>query len=83
MRLVSRFLSSKNFEVSVDRTGLTRSAVFMILLIMFHADGAYLYVRLNWTGFGFQTNTVESHELLHASLHVFVGEEKAGNQTLA
>ena len=30
---------AKNFEVSIDRTGLTRSAGFLIFFIVVHADG--------------------------------------------
>ena len=38
----------------------------------FNGNG-YFYVRLYWTGFGFQANLVEEHVLLNALLHIFFG----------
>merc|ERR1719181_276166 len=54
----------KNFKISNDRLGLTRSAILLILFIVIHAVGnlhvfmgpddfngyGYFYVRLYWTG---------------------------------
>merc|ERR1711879_771021 len=76
----------KNFKISNDRVGLTRSAIFLIFFIVIHAIGnlhvflgpddfngyGYFYVRLYWTGFGLQANIVEEYVLLSALLHVFV-----------
>merc|ERR1711994_169020 len=75
-----------NFKISNDRTGLTRSAILLILFIVIHAVGnlhvflgpddfngyGYFYVRLYWTGFGFPANIVEEYILLAALLHVVV-----------
>merc|ERR1719223_2702847 len=58
--------SAPNIKISNDRTGLTRSAILLILFIVIHAVGnlhvfmgpddfngyGYFYVRLYWTGFG-------------------------------
>ena len=80
-------LAAKNFKISSDRTGLTRSAVFSIFLIVLLPVGnhhvfkgpddlkgyGYFYVRLYWTGVGFQANIVEEDVLLSAMLHIFVG----------
>merc|ERR1711994_395354 len=75
-----------NFKISNDRTGLTRSAILLILFIVIHAVGnlhvfagpddfngyGYFYVRLYWTGFGLPANIVEEYILLAVLLHVFV-----------
>merc|ERR1719475_35926 len=77
----------KNIVVTKDRTGLTRSAMFLFVFIIIHAVGnlhvflgapdfngyGYFYVRLYWTGFGLEANIVEEYILLAALLHVFVG----------
>merc|ERR1712127_29026 len=76
----------KNFKISNDRTGLTRSAILLILFMVIHAVGnlhvflgpddfngyGYFYVRLYWTGFGLEANIVEEYILLAALLHVVV-----------
>merc|ERR1711920_172624 len=76
----------KNVVLSNDRIGLTRSAMFLFVFIIIHAVGnlhvflgpddfngyGYFYVRLYWTGFGFEANIVEEYILLAAILHVFV-----------
>merc|ERR1719265_814972 len=78
--------TAKNIKLSSDRTGLTRSAILLILFIVIHAVGnlhvfagpddfngyGYFYVRLYWTGFGLPANIVEEYILLSALLHVFV-----------
>merc|ERR1711976_1042892 len=78
--------SAKNFKISNDRVGLTRSAILLILFIVIHAVGnlhvflgpddfngyGYFYVRLYWTGFGASANIVEEYVLLSAILHVAV-----------
>ncbi|CAE7639676.1 osm1 [Symbiodinium sp. CCMP2456] len=75
-----------NVTITGDRVGLTRSAMFLFIFIIIHAVGnlhvflgpddfngyGYFYVRLYWTGFGFQANIVEEYILLAALLHVFV-----------
>merc|ERR1712078_230806 len=69
------------------RTGLTRSAIFLIFFMVIHAVGnlhvflgpddfngyGYFYVRLYWTGFGLPANIVEEYVLLCAVLHASVG----------
>ncbi|CAE7639693.1 CYB2 [Symbiodinium sp. CCMP2456] len=76
----------KNVSFTSDRIGLTRSAMFLFIFIIIHAVGnlhvflgpddfngyGYFYVRLYWTGFGFQANIVEEYILLAALLHVVV-----------
>jgi len=76
----------KNIVMTNDRIGLTRSAMFLFIFIIIHAVGnlhvflgpddfngyGYFYVRLYWTGFGFDANIVEEYILLSALLHVFV-----------
>merc|ERR1712039_912587 len=76
----------KNITLSNDRIGLTRSAMFLFIFIIIHAVGnlnvfggpedfngyGYFYVRLYWTGFGFQANIVEEYILLAALLHIAV-----------
>merc|ERR1712156_32791 len=78
--------SVKNFKISNDRVGLTRSAILLILFMVIHAVGnlhvfmgpddfngyGYFYVRLYWTGFGLPANIVEEYILLSVLLHVFV-----------
>merc|ERR1711871_504380 len=78
---------NKNFKISNDRVGLTRSAILLILFMVIHAVGnlhvflgpddfngyGYFYVRLYWTGFGLPANIVEEYILLSAILHMFVG----------
>ena len=44
----------------------------------------YFYVRLYWTGFGFQANTVEEFVFLSALWHIFVGLKRTwGPETVA
>jgi len=76
----------KNVVLTNDRSGLTRSAMFLFIFIIIHAVGnlhvflgpddfngyGYFYVRLYWTGFGFDANIVEEYVLLAALLHVAV-----------
>merc|ERR1712087_921370 len=76
----------KNLVMTNDRIGLTRSAMFLFIFIIIHAVGnlhvflgpddfngyGYFYVRLYWTGFGFEANIVEEYILLAALLHVAV-----------
>merc|ERR1719166_887425 len=79
-------IPQKNVVMTNDRVGLTRSAMFLFIFIIIHAVGnlhvflgpedfngyGYFYVRLYWTGFGFQANIVEENILLAALLHVVV-----------
>merc|ERR1712151_1120800 len=60
----------KNLSLTNDRSGLTRSAMFL-LPDDFNGYG-YFYVRLYWTGFGASANIVEEYVLLSAILHVAV-----------
>merc|ERR1719181_2441660 len=86
----------KNFKISNDRTGLTRSAILLILFFVIHAVGnlhvfkgpddfngyGYFYVRLYWTGFGLPANIVEEYILLAALLHAFVGLKRTWDMKL-
>jgi hypothetical protein len=80
--------TAKNVKFnSKDRTGLTRSAILLVLFMVIHGVGnlhvfmgpddfngyGYFYVRLYWTGFGLPANIVEEYILLSAVLHIFVG----------
>merc|ERR1712039_247255 len=88
--------SVKNFKISNDRVGLTRSAILLILFMVIHAVGnlhvfmgpddfngyGYFYVRLYWTGFGLPANIVEEYILLSVLLHVFVGLKRTWDMKL-
>jgi hypothetical protein len=87
---------NKNFKISNDRVGLTRSAILLILFMVIHAVGnlhvflgpddfngyGYFYVRLYWTGFGLPANIVEEYILLSAMLHVFVALKRTWDMKL-
>merc|ERR1719168_271206 len=89
--------TAKNIELKPDRTGLTRSAILLILFMVIHAVGnlhffmgpddfngyGYFYVRLYWTGFGLPANIVEEYILLSVLLHVFVGLKRTWDMKLA
>merc|ERR1712110_12517 len=84
--IIFTIIPQKNVVLTGDRSGLTRSAMFMFVFIIIHAVGnlhvflgpndfngyGYFYVRLYWTGFGFSANIVEEYILLAALLHVAV-----------
>jgi len=86
----------KNIVVTNDRTGLTRSAMFLFVFIIIHAVGnlhvflgpddfngyGYFYVRLYWTGFGLDANIVEEYVALCALLHVFVALKRTYDMSL-
>jgi len=88
--------TAKNIKISGDRSGLTRSAILLILFIVIHAVGnlhvfkgpddfngyGYFYVRLYWTGFGLPANIVEEYILLSVLLHVFVGLKRTWDISL-
>jgi len=88
--------SVKNFKLSNDRVGLTRSAILLILFMVIHAVGnlhvfmgpddfngyGYFYVRLYWTGFGLPANIVEEYILLSVLLHVIVGLKRTYDMKL-
>merc|ERR1719213_1495082 len=78
---------NKNFKISNDRVGLTRSAILLILFMVIHAVGnlhvflgpddfngyGYFYVRLYWTSLGIvEANAVEVYIALGAIMHVLV-----------
>jgi len=83
--------TAKNIKLSSDRTGLTRSAILLVLFMVIHGVGnlhvfmgpddfngyGYFYVRLYWTGFGLPANIVEEYILLSALLHMFVGVKRS------
>merc|ERR1712027_162235 len=84
--IVFTIFGQKNLFLTNDRVGLTRSAMFLFIFIIIHAVGnlhvflgpddfngyGYFYVRLYWTGFGFDANIVEEYILLAALLHIAV-----------
>jgi len=86
-----------NFKISNDRSGLTRSAILLILFIVIHAVGnlhvfmgpddfngyGYFYVRLYWTGFGLPANIVEEYILLAVLLHVGVALKRTWDISLS
>jgi hypothetical protein len=86
----------KNFKITNDRAGLTRSAMFLIVFQVIHAVGnlhvflgpddfngyGYFYVRLYGTGFGLPANIVEEYLLLAALLHVFVAIKRTWDISL-
>ena len=88
--------SAPNLKISNDRTGLSRSAILLILVIVIHAVGnlhvfmgpddfngyGYFYVRLYWTGFGLPANIVEEYILLSVLLHVFVALKRTWDISL-
>merc|ERR1719343_65621 len=88
--------ANKNFKISNDRMGLTRSAILLILFIVIHAVGnlhvfmgpddfngyGYFYVRLYRTGFGLPANIVEEYILLSVLLHVFVALKRTWDISL-
>jgi hypothetical protein len=88
--------SNKNFKITNDRVGLTRSAILLVLFIVIHAVGnlhvfmgpddfngyGYFYVRIYWTGFGLPANIVEEYILLSILLHVIVGLKRTWDMKL-
>lgn len=96
VEVVKTIFSIKNFKISNDRVGLTRSAMFLIVFQIIHAVGnlhvflgpddfngyGYFYVRLYWTGFGLSANIVEEYVLLSALLHVFVAMKRTWDISL-
>jgi hypothetical protein len=86
----------KNFKITNDRNGLTRSAMFLIVFQIIHAVGnlhvflgpddfngyGYFYVRLYFSGFGLPANIVEIYVLLAALLHVFVAMKRTWDISL-
>merc|ERR1719428_1218872 len=97
LEVVRTIFSIKNFKITNDRVGLTRSAMFLIVFQVIHAVGnlhvflgpddfngyGYFYVRLYWTGLGLPANIVEEYVLLSALLHVFVGLKRTWDMKLA
>jgi hypothetical protein len=96
MEVLKTIFVNKNFKISNDRVGLTRSAILLILFMVIHAVGnlhvflgpddfngyGYFYVRLYWTGFGLPANIVEEYILLSALLHVFVALKRTWDMKL-
>jgi hypothetical protein len=94
--VVRTIFSIKNFKITNERVGLTRSAMFLIVFQVIHAVGnlhvflgpddfngyGYFYVRLYWTGFGLPANIVEEYLLLSALLHVFVAMKRTWDISL-
>jgi len=96
LEVVRTIFTIKNFKITNDRVGLTRSAMFLIVFQVIHAVGnlhvflgpddfngyGYFYVRLYWTGFGLPANIVEEYLLLSALLHVFVAMKRTWDISL-
>jgi len=91
--IIFTIFGQKNFKLTNDRVGLTRSAMFLFVFMIIHAVGnlhvflgpddfngyGYFYVRLYWTGFGLPANIVEEYVLLSAMLHVIVGLKRTAD----
>jgi len=85
-----------NFIFTNDRSGLTRSAMWLFVFIIIHAIGnlhvflgpndfngyGYFYVRLYWTGFGLPANIVEIYVALGALLHILVALKRTWDMKL-
>jgi len=85
-----------NLVFTNDRSGLTRSAMWLFVFIIIHAVGnlhvflgandfngyGYFYVRLYWTGFGLPANIVEIYVALGALLHVCVAMKRTWDMKL-
>lgn len=87
LELILTLFTVNNFKFTNDRTGLTRSAILLILFMVVHAVGnlhvflgpddfngyGYFYVRLYWTCVGLvEANIVEVYIAMGAVLHVSV-----------
>jgi len=84
--LLCTIFTQSNIQFTSDRSGLTRSAMWLFLFIIIHAIGnlhvflgpndfngyGYFYVRLYPTGFGLPANIVEIYVALGALLHICV-----------
>merc|ERR1712070_1145872 len=84
--IIYTIFSTSSIKITGDRSGLTRSAFFLIMGIVIHAVGnlhvflgpddfngyGYFYVRLYWTGFGLNANIVEEYVALSAVMHVVI-----------
>jgi hypothetical protein len=74
------------FQFTNHRSGLSRSAVFLMMFMVIHAVGnlhiflgpddfngyGYFYTRLYWTGLGLPMNIIEEYVIVSAALHVAV-----------
>merc|ERR1719375_2221858 len=92
--IIWTIFGQKSVKLTGDRSGLTRSAFFLIMFIVIHAVGnlhvflgpddfngyGYFYVRLYWTGFGLPANIVEEYVLLSILLHVLVGLKRSADK---
>merc|ERR1711967_186183 len=84
--IVFTIFGQTNIQLTNDRVGVTRSAMFLFVLIVIHAVGnlhiflgpddfngyGYFYVRLYPSGFGLPANIVEEYVLLAAMMHVAI-----------
>merc|ERR1711904_464696 len=94
--VIMTVFSAVPVKIQGDRSGLTRSAFFLIMFIVIHAVGnlhvflgpddfngyGYFYVRLYFTGFGLPANIVEIYVLLCAVLHVAVATKRTWDISL-
>jgi len=94
--VIMTIFSTGGIKVTGDRSGLTRSAFFLIFFIVVHAVGnlhvflgpddfngyGYFYVRLYWSGFGYDANIVEEYVALCAVLHVIVALKRTWDISL-
>merc|ERR1719443_468353 len=86
--ICATIFANKNFQFKFtnDRSGLSRSAVFLIFFMVVHAVGnlhvflgpddfngyGYFYTRFYWTGLGLPMNIIEEYVIVSAALHVAV-----------
>jgi len=95
--IVYTIFSQKNFLITNDRTGLTRTAIFMIFFIVVHAVGnLHIFAGPNdFNGYGYfyvrtyllvQANVIEIYLGFCLIIHAYVGLKRtytiAGNYTL-
>lgn len=96
-QIFGTIFSVKNFNALGDKSGLSRSAFFLVMFMVIHSVGnlhvfggpnhfnayGYFYVRLYWTGFGLNANIVEEYLALAGLLHVFVALKRTSQQAKA
>merc|ERR1712217_403439 len=95
--IIFTIIPQTNIQLTNDRVGLTRSAMFLFIFIIIQAVGnlhaflgpddfngyGYFYVRLYWTGFGLEANIVEEYVLLCALLHISVALKRTWDISLS
>lgn len=96
-QILGTIFSIKNFNALGDKSGLSRSAFFLVMFMVIHSVGnlhvfggpnhfnayGYFYVRLYWTGFGLNANIIEEYLALAGLLHVCVAWKRTAQQAKA